>query len=338
MRHWIFTGHDLTEIGGGFKCARCGATWGRKPTSNQCPGVTIYQWGKWPEHLLTKKQLADAGYSVGPKSMPKPAGAVWREKSPDGLMFLYDKNDSKLKKPVSDEVYQTRVEVGKQLAAQWKCKRCGGHLTRSMYRYGFCNDCADHLEMVEWSRHIRSILDEILVLDSETTGLDAGYNEIIQLAVLSGHGNVLLDTYVKALHPERIYEGTRMCAFDVHGIGPDKLTNAPTFPEIYEQLKPLLADKRVLIYNVGFDHGMLDAQAEMHGLQPLYAREWIDVMRPFAQWYGNRKRDGSYRWQKLNGGHSALEDCQAVLRLIDEMAELEKETTMQVISKGDVNP
>jgi hypothetical protein len=53
--------------------------------------VPEYKWGAWPPHLLTKKQMDDAGFQTGAQ-LPPPAGKVKREKSLDGFMYLYDSN------------------------------------------------------------------------------------------------------------------------------------------------------------------------------------------------------------------------------------------------------
>ncbi len=79
-----------------------------------------------------------------------------------------------------------------------------------------------------------------LVLDTETTGLDHN-DEIIEIAVLDQHKNTIIDTRLKPtcqINSE---------AERVHGISIEDLQNAPTFPDIYEQLKQVLMDKTVVI-------------------------------------------------------------------------------------------
>jgi len=75
--------HQLETLEQSHRCIVCRQTWKNPPTS-QCPGVIVYAWGKWPEHLLTKKQMGDAGFQTG-KKLPPPAGLVRRAKSPAGF-------------------------------------------------------------------------------------------------------------------------------------------------------------------------------------------------------------------------------------------------------------
>ena len=229
----------------GLTCTVCGNRWVKPPIS-PCPGVKLYPWGQWPEHLLTRKQLNDAGFSTTSKLLPAPAGAVRREKSPDGLMFLYDRNTATPKRVLSDEEKAMRAEVARKIAARRLCPRCGRKKERLQDDY--CERCGDHLAARDFARGIlqqcAGEADDIRILDSETTGLDAGYNEIIELAVIDGRGKVLIDTRIKPLHPERMLERgeSGICASDIHGIKPEVLADAPTFRS---------ADRDILQVRVG---------------------------------------------------------------------------------------
>jgi len=330
---WKLVAHDLQTVTGGVICSLCGRSWAAIPVS-KCPGVKIYRWGEWPEHLLTKKQLNDAGFSTAPKLLPAPAGAVQREKSPNGLMFLYDRNTATPKRVLSDEEKAMRSEVARKIAARRLCPRCGYRKERLQDDY--CERCGDHISARDWARGVLAQCaaddDTIRILDSETTGLDAGYNEIIELAVIDGRGKTLLDTRIKPLHPERMLERgeSGICATDIHGIRPEMLEDAPTFAEVYANLFHMLHGKTVLIYNAPYDTGMLRGDRKRYSL-PRWDFEAVDVMVPYAEWCGERRRDGSYRWQKLNGGHSALSDCVATLKVLHEMAEFGKDVVQSVL-------
>lgn len=319
MSGWQYTTHRLEATDKGFTCAVCGYSWSYTPTK-PCPGIKMYQWGQWPKSLLTKKQLNAAGYSTSATQLPQPAGAVWREESPDGLMFLYNPAEATIKRPMGES---HRAALTERLVEGWKCRRCGDKVERQRFGSGLCGRCAAHNEARDWAREMLVLCHEgeAVILDSETTGLNASYNEIIELGLLDGRGEVLLDRRIKPLYPERMLEGSP-CASDIHGIWPDDLLTAPSFKEVYPKVCELVKDKVVLIYNRDYDYGMLNGDCKRHSLPCLEAKRWLDVMIPYARWRGERRYDGSYRWQKLNGGHSAVSDCKAVLKLLHEMAEL----------------
>lgn len=310
--------HAIKETDNRYHCEVCKQSFKHRPDKT-CPGATVYSWGAWPEHLLTKKQLDEAGYSTGKTTLPKPAGAVWREKSPGGIMWLYDKHAATPKRVLTPAQLETARQNAQKLAQGWVCRECGERQGYFVVGGGLCRFCSDKHDAAEWAREI---LTNCLILDTETSGLSSGYNEIIEIAVINHAGDVLLNTRVKPLRPERILEANSgRSAYDIHGIHPDALTDAPTFPQVYTRLRSLLADQRVVSYNAAYDTAMLAGDCEAHGLDALAMDDWECAMLQYAQYFGAWSDYWhSYRWQPLNGGHSALEDCQAVLELLKEMA------------------
>lgn len=322
------TAHQLTQTeSGSYRCAACQQSWKREPSSD-CPGVKVYGWGAWGEELLTKKQMNDAGFQTG-KQLPTPAGVVRRDDSPGGWMWLYARDSGVPKKVVSEAQKAALAKAAAKAREGWHCQRCGYPLGYYSARGNLCKGCqtedmiqSDHDAESEWALQVLRQPDTV-ILDTETTGLTAGYNEIIQLAVIDLQGNVLIDTLIKPEHPERMFErGERgRSAHDIHGISAEALADAPTFPEVHAKLLEILRGKIVLIYNKSFDVGMLKAMREQHQLPSLAAEAWVDVMLPYSAWCGEWSSYwGNYRWQPLGGGHTALADCRAVLAVLHEMS------------------
>jgi hypothetical protein len=187
----------------------------------------------------------------------------------------------------------------------------------------------------------------VLVLDAETTGLDDDAR-IVELAVLSSAGEVLLDTLIDPGKP--IPAG----ASDIHGITDSDVAGAPRFSDVVARLAALLNGKRVLIYNKWYDVGVLRHELTLHyldraaqdaagevvsaGVEPGGLREqavtaagrqaaaWLealdveDVMIPYSDWVGDwSEYHGNNRWQPLQGGHRAAGDCRAVLDCLRAM-------------------
>ena len=198
--------------------------------------LPAYRWGKWPPHLLTKKQMAEAGFQTG-KLLPPPAAQVYRSKSPGGVMYLYDRNSGVPKKPITDAQRETLRKAAEKSRASWYCTRCGqptGYVNSRGRFYavhknppGLCLICECRKLSIEWARDLLEKRN-FVILDTETTGLSAGHDEIVQIAVIDCDGTTLLDTYVKPQHPERLTERTNgRSASDINGITPDMLTSAP---------------------------------------------------------------------------------------------------------------
>jgi DNA polymerase III subunit epsilon len=182
---------------------------------------------------------------------------------------------------------------------------------------------------------------QAVILDTETTDLN-GY--LVQIAITSITGEVLLDQIVRPqawINPK---------AAAIHGLTEDKLLTAPTFGDLADQIIDLIKDRRVIIYNVGFDRNILRNELIRwytglwnRGLDLVsstidrtLAREWATsqadalldrstfccAMDAYSTYVGEwNEYYGNYRWQKLpSGDHSALGDCRATLKVLQTMA------------------
>ncbi|WP_232734382.1 3'-5' exonuclease [Kitasatospora sp. CB02891] len=187
---------------------------------------------------------------------------------------------------------------------------------------------------------------DVVVLDTETTGLHSEAR-IVEIAVLGSDGEVLLDTLLNPGEP--IGE-----ASEIHGITDVDVVSAPVFSAVLDRLSAVLDGKRCLIYNDVYDVGRLRHELTLHFLDPaaretaamsaaegevpdglleraLYqarerAEQWLasvrfeDVMGPYSDWVGEwSEYHGGNRWQPLQGGHRAAEDCRAVLECLRAM-------------------
>lgn len=147
---------------------------------------------------------------------------------------------------------------------------------------------------------------DMIVIDTETTGVSpnperdpdnpesprAIPDEILQLSIIDGKGNVLLDTYVK---PEHHTEWP--AAEAVNHITPEMVQDAPSFSEIRDQVQRIFDETRMVVgYNVDFDLEFLEAA----GIQKPDHMWRTDVMEWFAGVYQEKdtNRD-DYKWQKL---------------------------------------
>ena len=138
-------------------------------------------------------------------------------------------------------------------------------------------------------------LDDVVVFDTETTGLDPyGGDEIVSIGICDGHGNKLFYSLVKPTRKRGWKE-----AEAIHGISPQDVKDAPKIKQIADEIRShILGDKLVVGYNVEYDLMMLDAAGVIDGMPP--AR--FDVMRQYATVHGTSParygREG-YQWSKL---------------------------------------
>lgn len=140
--------------------------------------------------------------------------------------------------------------------------------------------------------------DDVVILDTETTGFTG---EVIELAIINTRGHTL---YNSRFLPSMLVEAA---ATAVHGMTYDVLRHEPPFAAEYEVIRNVLAAAAThLIYNASFDVARLDFTCKLYRLPPL-------PLKPLCLM---KMRGGR---QKLNGGHSALEDCLKALEVLKEM-------------------
>lgn len=172
-------------------------------------------------------------------------------------------------------------------------------------------------EAIKWAQDLLRDRDSWVVLDTETTGLK-DTSEVIQIAVLSGRGEVLLDTLVKPAHAKRMPSR----ALQTHGITMTMLKGAPSFQEVMPLLEAATKGKAVVIYNAAYDTRLLVQTVAFNNVQTDLQLNcqcaMIHYSRYVGEWWEGKK---DYKWQKLPGGdHSATGDCRAVIALIERMA------------------
>ena len=132
---------------------------------------------------------------------------------------------------------------------------------------------------------------DVVVLDTETTGLKVGYDELLQVSILNGKGETLYNGYLKPVWRETWEEAER-----VHHITPANVADAPTIDEEIATIGSLLRSAKTIVgYNVQFDLRFL----QHAGLVLDDEQEIFDVMLNFAPIYGEyNEYYGDYKWQK----------------------------------------
>lgn len=305
--------------------------------------VPQYPWfDQVPAGLFTRSQLAEKGLRPGG---PLRARVVWKRGQREAHLFRLDEATPKRKvseaqRQVLDHARQLQDERRRTCPDCKEVRKDPPSITEYGLQCGFCYERdwqaerdADREGATAWAREVLALGDGAVLLDTETTGLHGAY--VVEMAVLGLDGTVLLDTLVD---PEcDIPEDAQ----HIHGITDRMVAGAPMFAELVPQLEQLLHGRRVLIYNVDFDKGVLlneltryfgpYAPDEGWGCKIARrraeawlkrARGWRCAMKAYAKFYGEwSDYHRSYRWQPLPyGNHRALGDCRGTLRLLHEMA------------------
>lgn len=172
--------------------------------------------------------------------------------------------------------------------------------------------------------------ENYIVIDTETTGLNAAEDELLQVSIIDNEGVVLFDSYIRPTQHTEWAEAER-----IHHISPEMVAEAPTIAEVMPEINDIFKRyDKIVGYNLKFDKAFL----ENKGAEFLNA-EYADVMKMFAPIYGEwNDQRGSYKWQKLTTAadyygydwsehkeaHNSLGDCYATLHVYKEINEVIK--------------
>jgi DNA polymerase-3 subunit epsilon len=176
-------------------------------------------------------------------------------------------------------------------------------------------------DWVSWAQSILADPDWIF-LDTETTGFSRD-DVVIEIAILDGSGQTLLDTLVASPIP------VPLVVQRLTGITPASLSGAPTLALLLPTLTPLLS-RGVIAYNAPFDTRLLTSSLRRVGVSWAPSR----VACALQAFTGYRASVGVPRSGAgatlgdacaqmgipRRGGHRALDDARATLALLRAMA------------------
>ena len=96
-----------------------------------------------------------------------------------------------------------------------------------------------------------------VAIDVETTGLEAGTDEIIEVAAVKFTGDTVLETFQKLIKPRH---SLPLKIARLTNISDEMLADAPRFSEVAPELVRFVKSYPLVGHSVGFDLKMLQAQ------------------------------------------------------------------------------
>ncbi|MBY5992520.1 exonuclease domain-containing protein [Ferrimonas balearica] len=167
-------------------------------------------------------------------------------------------------------------------------------------------------------------LEDCLFIDTETTGL-GNTDQVIEIAIINGHGEILLDTLIKPTI--QIPED----AIRIHGITNEMVKNAQTVDAIADDFRRIVEGKKLFAYNAKFDSRLL--RQSFHSVGESFPRaEWFCVMDSFSEFNGKRtsliNAAASFGYVPEEKAHRALTDAMMCLEVFAAMR----------IYDGDIQP
>ncbi len=170
------------------------------------------------------------------------------------------------------------------------------------------------------------ITERAYILDTETTGLDK-QAQVIEIAVTDIDGKVIFQRYLRPsvlIDPE---------AQAVHGITLSALNNEPQWPQIADELIPLLTSRPLIIFNEKFDLRLIAQTAKAFAMDTRWIKQLQSqcAMELAAQFYGATNRYGTISLANAaraagvsvkGKAHTAVVDCQTTAAVVRSIADL----------------
>ena len=145
-----------------------------------------------------------------------------------------------------------------------------------------------------------------IILDTETTGLDAAQGDrIVEIGCVELLGRRLTGNNKHLyLNPER---DSHPDALRVHGLTTDFLSDKPKFADVAGDFLQYIAGAEVIIHNAPFDVGFLDAELERAGLPPLreHVAGIVDTLEMARQLYPGKRNSLDALCERLGVDNSA---------------------------------
>jgi DNA polymerase-3 subunit epsilon len=124
-------------------------------------------------------------------------------------------------------------------------------------------------------------VERLIVLDTETTGLDVDSgHKIIEIGCIEIIDRSITDnSFHKYINPQRLIDEK---AYEVHGISNEDLKDKPIFNDIIDEFVLYIADSPLIIHNAPFDLGFLKSeyiQSNHDDASLENSREIIDTLK-----------------------------------------------------------
>ena len=173
----------------------------------------------------------------------------------------------------------------------------------------------DHETAINWAKDLLDNRDNIAIIDITESG-HKPRDEIIEIAIMNGHGKLLLNSLVKP-ESHRINPTASM----IHGLKDADLSSAPGFSELIESLRSATTDRTCIYFDLEFVFRIVKQTFQRYEIDPM-KENFVDLRHYMAAYEGDwSPYDGRYHLPTLPGSdYRAPGNCKIMLDQIERMA------------------
>lgn len=105
-------------------------------------------------------------------------------------------------------------------------------------------------------------MNRYIVFDVETPNRENSRMSAIGISIIEN--GCIVDSFFSYVDPEQPFDSFNT---ELTGIDEDTVANAPTFPELWKQIEPLMASGMLVAHNAQFDMGVLRKCLQDYGIR-----------------------------------------------------------------------
>lgn len=173
------------------------------------------------------------------------------------------------------------------------------------------------------------LLEDLIfsVFDVETTGLNASYNNIIEIGIVKVSGLQIIDKYSTLINPMR---NIPQFITSFTGISNEDVEDAPFFEDIVDKINNFLNDTVLVAHNLSFDYSFLKKEFAVCGIEKI-SNQRLCTLRLARRMYPMLKSKSlASITRHLNlknaDAHRALSDAEVTARVLIRMLKELKNT------------
>lgn len=155
------------------------------------------------------------------------------------------------------------------------------------------------------TNYTKIIIDDYCVLDTETTGLSAYYNEVIEIGILRVRGGAVVDQYSQLIQPKYPIDEFVIA---LTGITNEMVVGMPPITEVRDAVLSFVGDDVIVGHNTSFDVRFLNA-----GFGIEIENEYMDTMQFARKVYpelGHHRLSDLAEYLGLSSNaHRSIADC-----------------------------
>jgi len=176
------------------------------------------------------------------------------------------------------------------------------------------------IDRVEKGKSIIDLLDNYIIFDIETTGLDSSYDEIIEIGAIRIENNKVVSKFQSLVKPNIEIDDY---ISELTGITNDMVKDAPKIEDVLPQFMEFVGNEILIGHNVNFDINFIYDNLYINNYKVL-KNDFIDTMRLarklLPELPHHRLIDlADYFNIDFSNNHRALRDCEITLSIYENL-------------------